>query len=81
MSVLFLTRILSGGTWPSAGVPQTSGVADVLSVLASFSRIPRQRGVACTIELDDAGEEFHAAGKNEREDGEYSLFLANAFTS
>ena len=78
---LFLRRRLLAGTWPSTGVPQASGVADVLPVLASFTRNPRQRGVACTIELDDAGEEFHAAGNIEREDEEYSLFLANAFTS
>ncbi|PQM75079.1 class I SAM-dependent methyltransferase [Corynebacterium sp. J010B-136] len=88
-------------------------VANVPALLASFAGILAPGGVACIIELDDAGGKFHAhidhydghdgfkrdefeqslreagfadvqfhdAGKIEREDGEYSLFLANAFTS
>lgn len=88
-------------------------VADVPALLAAFSSILVPGGVACIIELDDAGGKFHAhidhydghdgfkrdsfeqsllgagftevqfhdAGKIEREDGEYSLFLANALTS
>ena len=88
-------------------------VANVPALLTSFASILAPGGVACIIELDDAGGKFHAhidhydghdgfqrdefeqtlraagfakveshdAGKIEREDGEYSLFLANAFTS
>ena len=88
-------------------------VANVPALLASFARILAPGGVACIIELDDAGGKFHAhidhydghdgfqrdgfeqtlraagfakvqfhdAGKIERHDGEFSLFLANAFTS
>lgn len=88
-------------------------VANVPALLASFARILAPGGVACIIELDDAGGKFHAhidhydghdgfqrdgfeqalreagfaevqfhdAGKIERADGEYSLFLVNAFTS
>ena len=87
-------------------------VGDVPALLASFASILAPGGVACIIELDDAGGKFHAhidgydghdgfsrknferdlheagfsevqfheAGKIEREDGEFSLFLANAFT-
>ena len=88
-------------------------VANVPALLTSFASILAPGGVACIIELDDAGGKFHAhidhydghdgfkrdefeqslrdagfaevqfhdVGKIEREDGEYSLFLANAFTS
>ena len=88
-------------------------VANVPALLTSFASILAPGGVACIIELDDAGGKFHAhidhydghdgfkrdgfeqtlraagfaeaqfhdAGNIEREDGEYSLFLANAFTS
>ncbi|HCM80280.1 MAG TPA: class I SAM-dependent methyltransferase [Corynebacterium stationis] len=88
-------------------------VANVPALLTSFASILTLGGVACMIELDDAGGKFHAhidhydghdgfkrdefeqslreagfaevqfhdVGKIEREDGEYSLFLANAFTS
>lgn len=87
-------------------------VGDVPALLASFASILAPGGVACIIELDDAGGKFHAhiegydghdgfsredfeqdlleagfaevqfheAGKIEREDGDFSLFLANAFT-
>ena len=85
-------------------------VANVPALLTSFASLLAPGGVACIIELDDAGGKFHAhidhydghdgfkrdefeqslhdagfakvqfhdAGKIEREDGEYSLFLANA---
>ncbi|WP_279193451.1 class I SAM-dependent DNA methyltransferase [Corynebacterium stationis] len=88
-------------------------VANVPALLTSFASILAPGGVACIIELDDAGGKFHAhidhydahdgfkrdefeqslrdagfaevqfhdVGKIERHDGEYSLFLANAFTS
>lgn len=88
-------------------------VADVPALLKSSAHILVPGGVACIIELDDAGGKFHAhidgydghdgfpretfaqalrdagfaqvrfhdAGKIEREDGEFTLFLANALTS
>lgn len=87
-------------------------VANVPALLTSFASILAPGGVACIIELDDAGGKFHAhidgydghdgfirndferdlleagfaevqfheAGRIEREDGDFSLFLANAFT-
>ena len=88
-------------------------VADVPALLKAFSSTLAPGGVACIIDLDDAGGKFHAhidgydghdgferdafekslhdagfaevqfhdAGTIEREDGEFSIFLANALTS
>lgn len=87
-------------------------ISDVPALLTTFAKILNPGGVACIIELDDAGGKFHAhvdhydghdgferekletvllesgfaevkfheAGKISRDDGDYSLFLANAIT-